>query len=462
MIKTLQQFNNIHCIGIGGSGLSALAAVLNQQGYIVTGSDSSNSTIIVSLRNKGISTINIGHNSSNVSAQTELVIYSHAISFDNAELQEAKKRNIPCLSYPEAVGLLSKESNTIAICGTHGKTTTTAMIASVFKGITDGINSLTVIVGAKIPELGQENYFYANNKQPDIKKYFVLEACEYKRSFLNYHPTAIVLTNIEIDHLDYYKNENDYLLAFEQFLGNLAPDGLVIANFDDKNVTKVCNSIKFRRNDLKIISYGFNADSTYNIKNSDLKLSLPGKHNLYNAFAALICAIETFHPDPQTLKLIKNILKNYKGAGRRFEEIGKIGNTVILDDYAHHPTEIKATLNAAREKYLNKKILCIFQPHQYSRTHKLLNEFAQSFSDADEVIIPDIYKARDSADDIKSVNAQLLVREIQKHKKLVSYGGNLETTFKNVKKRAANFGLIITMGAGDIGEKRYNLINPQD
>ncbi len=441
--------NHIHLIGIGGSGMSGLARILKTSGKNISGSNDQISTTTAALKSEKIS-VQIGHQAKNIPVKTELVIYSAAVPAKNPELIEAKKRGLPTLTYAEAVGILTRTKKTICISGTHGKTTTTAMSAAVFLKTK---KDPTVIIGSTIKELDNRNA--RCGKSP----YFILESCEYRRAFLNFQPEIIIITNIEADHLDYYHDLQDYKKAFQQFIAKLqAKKGLLIANGDDKNIRQIISKTK---NLPQIIWYGQDKNNDYqldgatksvfyqNKKVAELNLKIPGVHNLMNATAVLALAQTLKFPLKQTLAA----LENYQGSSRRFEFKGKLGKTILIDDYAHHPTEIKATLAAARQKFgPTAKILCIFQPHQYSRTLKLLAGFAKSFSDADEVIIPNIYEVRDSAKDIQAINAATLVKKIQKYQPNVRNGEGFAKTIAYVKKNAHKFDVILTLGAGNIAD----------
>lgn len=412
---------NIHFIGIGGSGMSGLARILKAQKHRISGSDQNAGHTIHELKKEGI-TVKIGHHAKNIPPKAEMVIYSPAAPENNPERIAARRRKISQYSYPEAVGHLTQTKNTICICGTHGKTTTTAMAAAIFlKAKKDP----SVIVGANIRELKNRNAH--NGHGPDL----IIESCEYRRGFLNYQPQTIIITNIEADHLDYYKNLQDYKKAFLQFVHKLPKNGTIIVNKDDKNIRAI---LKNYRN-TKIIWYG----------KAKLKLKVPGDHNLMNAGAALALA-KAYKIPPGTAI---NALQNYQGSSRRFETIGYHGKAIVIDDYGHHPTEIKATLQAARQKFgVKAKILCIFQPHQLSRTHKLLKQFSTAFKDANTVIIPNIFSVRDSAQDLKIMNTDKLVQAISKHHKHVKNGNGMEKTAASIKENA--YDVIITMGAGDV------------
>jgi UDP-N-acetylmuramate--alanine ligase len=430
----MKTFNKVHFVGIGGSGLSALARIYKGMGKTVSGSDSAISPVIEELKRAGIK-IEIGHKSSNIQEDTDLVVYTQAVNEDNPEVLKAKELGINLYSYPQALGELTKSYKTIAVCGTHGKTTTTGMIGS---ALVDAGLDPTILVGSDIHELQNSNARIGKSNL------LVIEACEYRRAFLNYEPHFIVLTNLEPDHFDYYKTFKDYLKAFREFIEKLPENGTLIANSDDESVRSVMGELK----NINIVTFGKSSETDYHfdvIKN--LNLSVPGEYNKMNALAAYALCMEL----GADKSIVVQSLQSFKGAARRFEFKGKIGKTQIYDDYAHHPTAIKAALKAAREKFGKKtKILCVFQPHQYSRTFHLLKEFGKAFSDADEVIIPNIYGVRDSLEDEKSISAEDLVKEISKNHKKVFYGEGLEKTAEIIKNRIGEWDFVFTMGAGDV------------
>jgi len=423
--------------------MSGLARLLAESGHSVSGSDEKDSPAVQNLLKEGIP-VDIGHKAENLPAAAELLVYSPAVDDGNSERIEAGKRGLRQLSYPQAIGMVTENFETISICGTHGKTTVTGMgAAALVKAKADP----TVIVGATTKELG------GRNERLGGGPYFLIESCEYRRGFLNYNPKVIIITNIELDHLDYYKNLEDYVKAFREYIEKLPPNGLLIANSDDKNVQTIIKDFT----NCPVITFGTSKTADYRLAESsvmhegevlaEFKLLIPGIHNQMNATAVIALCYEL------GIDMVSAIdaLNSFSGAGRRCEEKGKIGNTIILDDYGHHPTEITATLKAVREKYgSDKKILCIFQPHQYSRTLKLLPAFARAFSDADQVIIPNILRARDSDAEVKAITPQGLVQEIAKFNKNVSYENGLENTAVAAKKLAPQFDVIITMGAGDV------------
>jgi UDP-N-acetylmuramate--alanine ligase len=435
----------IHFIGIGGIGVSALARYYLEKGHQVSGSDLVSSEITQALEKLGARIFIGPHSAKNLHCSTfhveqpNLVIYSPAVLPTNPEIREAKKLKIKCQSYPEALGELTKKYFTIAVCGSHGKSTVAAMIGLILTKA--GFNP-TVILGTKLREFGDSNCRVGKSK------YLVIEADEYKESFLNYWPKIIVLLNIEYDHPDYFKKPKDYVLAFKKFVSHLPKNGILIINKDDKNIDSTFFAIA--KNGVY-----------YSLKQREAKklrkiLKVPGEFNVSNALAALAVARVLKIPDKISFKA----LSQFKGTWRRFDEkIAKIPNTKypirIITDYAHHPTQVKVTLKAAREKYKNKKIWCIFQPHQYQRTYYLWNDFVKVFKEApvDKLIITDIYDVagREEKEIKEKINSKKLVREIEKEnvvylpkEKIINY----------LKKNLKGGEVVMIMGAGDI----YNLI----
>jgi UDP-N-acetylmuramate--alanine ligase len=430
-----KDIKKVHFIGIGGIGVSAIARMMLMEGKKVSGSDRDDSRIIRELKKLGAK-IYKGHHAKNVQRparhKPDLVVYTTAIDSANPELKKAKKLKIPTLSYPEILGLISKDKYTIAISGAHGKTTTTAMIAEI---LIDAKFDPNVIIGSLLKK--QKSNFIAGKS-----KYFICEACEYKRAFLNLNPKIIVITNIDNDHLDYYKNLKNIQKAFSQFVSKLGKNDFLVYNSQDKNSLPVAKKAK-----CKIVDYSKIG--------KDFKGKIPGEHNIKNAQAALAVAKILKIKRENALKS----LENFSGTWRRFEYKGKTKNGVLIyDDYAHHPTEIKATLRAGREFFGKRKIWCVFQPHLYSRTKILLEDFARSFRDADEVIITDIYAAREKND--KSIHAKSLGEKIKRYNKNVLYLKKFADIEKFLKKKAKDGDVIMTMGAGDIFKIGENLLNP--
>ncbi|KAJ48998.1 UDP-N-acetylmuramate--L-alanine ligase [Clostridium tetanomorphum DSM 665] len=383
----------IHFIGIGGISMSGLAEILLERGYNVSGSDMNESSITNKLCKMGAH-IYIGHNENNLD-NVDLVVYTAAISKNNPELVKANKMNIPTMDRAEFLGkLMENHKFNIAISGTHGKTTTTSMISHItLKANLDP----TILVGGELDIID-------GNVRTGKSEYFITEACEYKASFLKFFPYIGVILNIDADHLDYYKDIYDIQNTFIKFVQLIPNDGYLVACSEDDNMDKVlseakCNKITYGLNkgdiQAKNIVFDDKGCASFDvIKNNnklfEVKLNVPGKHNILNALASI------------SISLILNIknefitegLESFYGTHRRFELKGIKNDITIVDDYAHHPTEIKATLSAAKN-YPHNRILCVFQPHTFTRTHTLFNEFTESFYDVDKLILADIYAARE-------------------------------------------------------------------
>jgi UDP-N-acetylmuramate--alanine ligase len=425
----------IHFIGIGGIGVSALARYYLAQGHKVSGSDLVSSEITKALEKLGAKIFIGKHKAKNLPEDANLVVYSPAVEEKNPELKKAKKLKIKCQSYPQALGELTKNHFTIAVCGSHGKSTVAAMVGLI---LTKAKFDPTVILGTKLREFGDSNCRVGKSK------YLVIEADEYKESFLNYWPQIIVLLNIEYDHPDYFKNLHHYILAYKKFVSHLPKDGILVANKDDKNTFLTFKKRK------KVIWYSLIEKESKKLRKV---LKIPGEFNVSNALAALKVARILKIPDKISFKT----LSQYKSSWRRFDEKrAKIDNLkfTIINDYGHHPTQVKVTLEAAREKYKDKTIWCIYQPHQYQRTYYLFDNFVKVFKEhpVDKVIITDIYtvSGRESKEIMRRVNAQKLVEAIKKEnviylpkEKIINY----------LKKNLKGGEVVIIMGAGDI----YNL-----
>lgn len=445
MIDPFEIYQKIHFIGIGGIGISALARLLKHKKHIISGSDQTRSHNIDLLLEEGIE-ISIGHTTNSMPKDTELAIYTSAMPDNNPEIALAKKLSIPLLTYPQAIGQLTKKVSTVSICGTHGKTTITALLGHALRNIN---LDPSVIVGSLVKEFNNKNMIVGEG---DL---LILESCEYHNAFLNYSPKIIILNNIEPEHLDFFHNSENYLDAFRKFINKLPPDGSLIANGDDPNVQIL---IKEKTHAFKITTFGREKTNSYHLQNDkvvlpngeiiQLKLNIPGKHNLLNA-TAVIAVCQALNAEES---LVAGQLHSFLGAARRLELKGQTNNIPIIDDYGHTPAEIRATLNALKSKYgETSRILCIFQPHQYSRTHYFLNEFAKSFADATKVYIPNIYRSRDNAEDMAKVNVDILVNAINSEsgdKAQNTY--DFPTTIRAVKEHIKDFDVILTIGAGDI------------
>ncbi|MCL5408703.1 MAG: UDP-N-acetylmuramate--L-alanine ligase [Candidatus Omnitrophica bacterium] len=442
----------IHIIGIGGIGASGLAKIFHYEGKKVQGSDLIKTELTEKLKTSGIK-IFYDQKPENIKKDIDLVIYSQAITEENPEYKKAKEYGIPCISYPQALGLLTKEKRTIAISGTHGKTTTSALIVNLLNS--GGIET-NFVIGGEITGLG--------NSGIGKSDFLVVEACEYKRSFLDYEPEIEVMTAIEEDHLDYYKDINDIVSAFKEFSGKIKNKGILIANTDDENVRSVISEYNgelltygiknghIRADNIILSEKGNTFDCLYNNKKiGTFRTNLYGLHNVLNSLACISAGITL----KISLESIADSLEKFPGVNRRFQEIKNVNGITIMDDYGHHPTEIEATLKGLRQKYPQKRMLIIFQPHQYSRTRFLLKDFASSFSLADEVIVPDIYFVRDSEIEKKFINSKILVHEILKNGIQAKYIPKFSEIVKYLSREAKNGDLILTIGAGPINEVAY-------
>ncbi|MEK7575058.1 MAG: Mur ligase family protein [Patescibacteria group bacterium] len=416
-----KKYKKIHFLGIGGIGISAIARMFLLEGKKVTGSDLALSEVTDELVKLGVF-VTEGQDIKTIPKDSDLIVYSPALSeYAKDFLAKVKGFGIPMLSYPEVLHQISKEKYTIAVSGTHGKTTTTAMIAKV---MADAKLDPTVIVGSLLKDT--KSNFVAGKSE-----YFVVEACEYRRSFLQLQPTILVITNIDADHLDYYKDLDDVVRAFGELVAQVPKDGFVICNPSlpeiksaiAKAVCQIVDYTKFQKR---------------------LKLKIPGKHNLENAAAALavgnILGLKGEVPEKS--------LEDFSGTWRRFEYRGKTTHGAsVYDDYGHHPTEITATLQGARELFPTQKIVVVFQPHLYSRTKDHLSEWATCFKLADHVVVLPIYPAREV--DPGDITSEMVVEELDQSGQLA----HLVKTFAEAAERASDLtvsgDVIITMGAGE-------------
>lgn len=411
-------------VGIGGIGMSALAQLLLDDGKNVTGSDRINFPTIEILEKKGM---NVFIGDGIVPEGTELLIYSDACAKDNPERLQAKEKNIPELSYFQTLGEISKNYFTITVSGTHGKTTTTGMLGKI---LVDLGCEPTIIVGSIMKDFNSN--FVAGR---DI---LVVEGCEYMDHLLELDTNILVITNIEFDHPDHFDNLEHVQRTFKKAVEQLPEDGKVIVNLNDKNISSVIEGIELNR----VVDYG----------NEEVReLLLIGDFNKMNAKTAKTAALAY----ESSLKKIDESLASFKGTWRRFEYIGETEKgAVVYDDYAHHPTAIKVTLDSVREEFPNKKIVVVFYPHLHSRTKAFFNEFAEELGKADYVIVAPIYKAR--AEDTAEVSNKLLVDKIREKNKNAYCIDETDNIIENLKKNTSKDNIIITMGAGDnykIGEK---------
>lgn len=448
----MNNLNHIYFIGIGGIMMSGLAEMMLNRKVKVSGSDRNNSKLIDKLKRNGAK-IYIGHDEKNITPDIDLVVYTSAISDDNPEFVKAGQLGLKIMSRAEFLGeLMNEHKHSITVSGTHGKTTTTGMLASVL------INSdfdPTIFLG------GELNVINGNIK---IGKGELLlaEACEYKRNFLNFNPTLEIILNIDLDHLDYYKNLEDIESAFVQYANKLPENGILVVNNLHKQLFTdlKCNvytfgldkSADFYAENIEYLPYPKYTAMYHGEKICDIELSVFGEHNMLNSLAT-IAALYKIGVEPS---IIQKGLKDFKGTKRRYELKGVKNGVTIIDDYAHHPTAIKATLKAARQ-HTNGKIITIFQPHTYTRTIELMDEFAQSFDMADEVLLVDIYAAREVNTGV--ISSKMLAEKVKNYNKNAIYC----ESFINASELALNLAkpgdIIITMGAGNVYEVGDLLLN---
>jgi UDP-N-acetylmuramate--alanine ligase len=403
----MKERKSVHFIGIGGTGMSAIARVLLESGYQVTGSDRMLSPLAKSLQSDGVR-IDIGHRAENVES-AQVVVRSSAVPDDNVEVVAAQQRGIPVLKRSEFLSSLMKDHYAIAVAGTHGKTTTTAMIAWMLTYLKQ---DPTYIAGGVLKNTG-------TNAHAGKGQAFIIEADEYDHMFLGLKPTLAVITNIEHDHPDCYPTADDFFTAFNEFASQVGSDGTLLVCANDQNALRLGRVA--RQRGQKVVSYavndsktrtadyyadeltpnpdgGMSFDAKCNLESHPFELhpavnlQVPGNHNVQNALAALAVAHQMQLPVNQAGKA----LSEFRGTGRRFEVRGEVNGITIIDDYAHHPTEIRATLSAARMRYPKSSLWVVWQPHTYSRTRLFFNEFVAAFNEADHVVVTEIYAARET------------------------------------------------------------------
>ncbi|MBO5141641.1 MAG: UDP-N-acetylmuramate--L-alanine ligase [Clostridia bacterium] len=447
-LTELEKGKRIHFVGIGGVSMSGLAEIALNMGYKITGSDQNDSDNVKKLIKNNIDVV-IGHNAQNV-VGADLVVYTAAVKKDNPEYQNAIHLNIPIMERSEFLGELTKiYDETIGICGTHGKTTTTSMMSLAF--LSAGKDP-TIQVGADyLKEIGG-NYKIGNSP------YFIIEACEYVESFLKFHPETVTLLNIEEDHLDYYKDLEHIKSAFKKFV-NLVPErGFVISNADDFDCLDVVKDLKCKvitfgiknttadwiATDIKLNETGYYSYiATNGYEKLEINLSVVGFHNIYNSLSV----IATAHAHNLDLNLVKEGLEKFTGASRRFEYRGTLNGAKVYDDYAHHPTEIMATIKSAASLPHNK-IWVVFQPHTYTRTAALFNEFSNTFANANNVILTDIYAAREIDDG--TVSSKQLSDAINEVSGNCQYISSFEEIVEYLKQHVVETDIVLTIGAGSV------------
>lgn len=448
---------HIHFIGIGGISMSGLAEILLQEGFAISGSDSRESELTAHLEGKG-ARIHYGQCAENITEDIDAVVYTAAIHPDNPEFAAARAAGIPMLTRAELLGQIMKNYQTaIAVSGTHGKTTTTSMLSMI---LLEAQKDPTISVGGILHEIG-------GNIRVGQSGTFLTEACEYTNSFLSFHPTVNVILNIEEDHLDFFKDLQDIRNSFHRFAMLLPKDGLLVMNGEISHPEEITAGV-----DAKVIFYGLSGTEDCTARNisynqtgcarftavyrgevlGDVELCVPGVHNISNALASIAASTEL----GISFDSIRKGLELFHGTDRRFQYKGKVNGVTIIDDYAHHPTEIEATLKAAAN-YPHREIWCVFQPHTYTRTKAFMHEFAEALSLADHIVLADIYAARET--DTLGISSRTLQEEIRKLGHECEYFPSFEEIEQFLLKKCIHGDLLITMGAGDVLKIGENLLS---
>jgi UDP-N-acetylmuramate--alanine ligase len=468
------KIKKIYMIGIKGVGMTMLAQYLVGQGIEITGSDTEEKFMTDPILKKSGIKIIENFNSGNIPSDPDLIIYSTAYNKNNPEVEAALNSKIKTLTYAEALAKVFNQKYGIAVTGSHGKTTTTAWLGFVLDK--SNLNP-SVLVGSNVPQFNGAGLIGKSD-------YLIIEADEYQNKLHYYNPQAVILNNIDYDHPDFFESEDDYTEAFIEFIKKIPKRGFLVANFDDKIIKKIAN-VNCRG---KVVSYAINETADYiaydvrnfnnkqyfkvkigtdwdiedfneNIKNEilgDFVINLAGQHNIYNALAVIAAAIELNIP----LVNIRTYLEEFSGTTRRMEILGEVNGAIIIDDYAHHPTEIKATLKAIRENYKNKNLVVVFHPHTFTRTKALFKDFSESFSDADEIIVLDIYgSAREVQGGVSALELVDAIKSVPSNaNKNVIHIPNIKDTETFLKNRINKNDTLILMGAGDVFRIGENLI----
>ena len=445
----------VHLIGVGGSGMSSLAAYLIGCGAQVTGSDMNRSEVVEKVERVGVRVAQ-GHSAANLAGKTDLVVITAAVSERNSELQEARRRNIPVLKYAQMVGALMQHQRGVAIAGTHGKTTTTSMVSLI---LLRADLKPSFVIGGNVEQLGGLGGLGGAFGGGKI---LVAEACEYDRSFWNFRPEVAVITNVDRDHMDYFRDDADLVDAFRGFAQRVKPGGALIVNADDRRSCEAAHGV-----DVRKVTFGFGLDAEWRADPAqcarlegrtcfrvwhagrdmgEFQLLVPGRHNILNALAAAAASAAM----GVEVAAIRKALAIYRGAGRRLERVAGVKGIELLDDYGHHPTEIAAALSAVREDYPDRRLWCVFQPHQYSRTRILLEDFAKSFGDADRVVVPDIFPARDKRADVQAVSSADLVARLRTNGVRADYVAAYEEAADFLAEKVSAGDVVLTMGAGPV------------
>ena len=450
--------SRVHVIGVAGTGVRGLVHLLHQRGVKITGSEMLDSPVLDVFRGRGID-CRVGHSSRNVGRDTQMVLISAAVSESNPEVREAMSLSIPVVKYAQMLGMLMAEKAGIAVAGTHGKTTTTAMISLVLEKA--GLDP-TFLIGGDYPGLGGSSRW---GEGP----HFVAEACEFDRSFLNLRPKISVVTNIEEDHLDYFESLKDIQKAFADFVSLLPEGGYLVVNKDDPNSTYLSEFCRSRVGTFSLRQGAADwwaesitpegPGSIFHIVSSDgeearFRLRVPGAHNIQNALATTaVCRRAGV-----SLETVAKILEGFSGVRRRFDVLAR-GPVLVVDDYAHHPTELLAVVKAARESLRGRRLIAVFQPHQHSRLKFFRDEFAKVLARFDVAVVTDVYRARDKEEDARTVQSDSLVRAVNDLRPAspAIYAPGFPDVLSTLGALTRDGDAVIFMGAGDVTDlaKRY-------
>ena len=448
MKNEIQPNSHIYFIGIGGISMSGLAEILKDRGCRVSGTDIKESDVTKHLESLGI-TIHYGHRAENITDDIDLVVYTAAIHPGNPELEAAKEKQIPLMDRARLLGHIMEEYQySVAVAGTHGKTTTTSMVSEI---LLEAEKDPTITVGGILPAIH-------SNVKIGHSPYFVAEACEYFDSFLQFTPLVGVILNVEADHLDYFKTLDNIRRSFHAFAQRIPAGGLLVLNASiahpeelEENLHCSVETFGLKENacwQARNIVHEPNGKNSFDVYYqgefyTSVHLDIPGKHNITNALAAVASA----HFLDIPAEVCARGLSRFTGVNRRFQRKGEKRGIVVIDDYAHHPTEIMATLSAARNVRHNK-LWCVFQPHTYSRTKNLFDEFGRAFGDADEIIVADIYAARETDDG--TISAAMLAERIVKEGGNARYVGDFAAIRQHLETHCRTGDLLLTVGAGDV------------
>ncbi len=449
--------HRVHMIGIGGCGMSGAAAMLHDLGAVVSGSDLTVFDGLGQLVQDGVK-ISIGHHETQLSSDVELVVVSAAVPESNPELTAARRRGLPVMKYAQLLGELSTIRQAVAIAGTHGKSTTTGMCVHLFRQA--GL-SPSFIIGARSAQLG-------GSSGVGDGPHFIVESCEFDRSFLYLRPHAAAVLNIEPDHLDCFRDLDDIVEAFSRFAQNVDPDGVLLCNAEDRRAMEAVSAAR-----SAVETFGFSENADWRACNLRMDhgrygfdvylersrlfstaLSIPGRHNVANALAAIAAA---YHAGAEPER-IAEALTTFTGVDRRLAWRGEGRGVTIVDDYAHHPTEIRVTIEAARDRYRPRRLWVVFQPHQDSRTRHFMDQFAESFGQADEVIVPEVYRARDKGDPLGQAGSAELALRMCRGGVRAQYISKLSGVVEHLMRRLSEGDLVLTMGAGDVWKVADELV----